>query len=209
VALGWYVPDVLVIGLTGGVGSGKSSVAEVFARHGAVVVDTDAVARRVVEPGTIGLEAIRARFGREVLRDGELDRAALAALVFSDEDALADLNGIVHPLVRAEVAQEVSAHASEDVVVVLVVPLLVESAGYEVDRVIVVDCDEDVAVRRLVAQRGWSERHARQRIAAQAGRPARRAAADLVIDNSGPIEDLAAVAEHAWRWIEEQRPVVA
>jgi dephospho-CoA kinase len=189
---------VLRIGLTGGIGSGKSTVAGLLAARGAQVVDADRIAREVVEPGTPGLAAVVAAFGHGVLTsDGALDRPALAAVVFADPDARRRLDGIVHPLVRARAAELVAA-APPDAVVVQDVPLLVETgqAG-SYDLVLVVQADLATRVRRLVA-RGLSEEDARARIAAQATDEQRRAVADVVLDNSGTVEELEAQVEHFW-----------
>jgi dephospho-CoA kinase len=195
---------MLVVGLTGGIGSGKSTVASLLAARGAVVVDTDVIARHVVEPGAAAYDAVVSRFGPSVVApDGALDRRALADLVFEDLAALADLNAIVHPAVRAEVARRLAeeAEADPDAVIVLVVPLLVEAGTYDVAGVIVVDCPEDIAVRRLVEGRGMGEADARRRIAAQATREERRGHADLVLDNGGTLAELAAQVAWAWDWI--------
>ncbi len=189
---------MLRIGLTGGIGSGKSTVAGLLAARGARIVDADRIAREVVEPGTPGLDAVVAAFGSDVLApDGALDRPALAAVVFADPDARRRLDGIVHPLVRARAAELVAA-APPDAVVVQDVPLLVETgqAG-SYDLVLVVEADLDTRVRRLVG-RGLSEDDARARIAAQATDEQRRAAVDVVLDNSGTVGDLEAQVERFW-----------
>jgi dephospho-CoA kinase len=189
---------VLRIGLTGGIGSGKSTVAGLLAARGAQIVDADRIAREVVEPGTPGLEAVVAAFGPGVLtHDGALDRPALAAVVFADPEARRRLDGIVHPLVRAR-ATELVAAAPPDAVVVQDVPLLVETgqAG-SYDLVLVVEADLETRVRRLVG-RGLSEDDARARIAAQATDEQRRAMADVVLENSGTVEDLEAQVERFW-----------
>jgi dephospho-CoA kinase len=189
---------VLRIGLTGGIGSGKSTVSALLAARGAVVIDADRIAREVVEPGTPGLAAVVDTFGEQVLRpDGSLDRPALAAVVFADPEARKKLDGIVHPLVRAR-SVELAGAAPEDAVVVHDVPLLVETgqAG-SYDVVLVVRADPEVRVRRLV-QRGLSEDDARARIAAQATDEQRRAVADVVLDNDGTEEDLAAQVDRFW-----------
>ena len=193
-----YCPCVLRIGLTGGIGSGKSTVAGLLAARGARIVDADRIAREVVEPGTPGLEAVAAAFGPGVLTpDGALDRPALAAVVFADAEARRRLDGIVHPLVRARAAELVAA-APPDAVVVQDVPLLVETgqAG-SYDLVLVVQADLDTRVRRLVG-RGVSEEDARARIAAQATDEQRRAVADVVLDNSGTVEELEGQVERFW-----------
>jgi dephospho-CoA kinase len=189
---------VLRIGLTGGIGSGKSTVAGLLAARGARIVDADRIAREVVEPGTPGLEAVVAAFGSGVLTpEGALDRPALAAVVFADPDARRRLDGIVHPLVRARAAELVAA-APPNAVVVQDVPLLVETgqAG-SYDLVLVVEADLDTRVRRLVG-RGLSEEDARARIAAQATDEQRRAVADVVLDNSRTVEDLETQVERFW-----------
>jgi dephospho-CoA kinase len=179
------------MGMTGGVASGKSTVAAELRHLGAVVVDADALAREVVAPGTPGLAAVVAEFGPEMLGpDGALDRARLGALVFADPARRATLEGIVHPLVRARAA-EIEAAAPADAVVVHDIPLLVETGqASSFDAVLVVDVPVDVQVARAVRDRGWSEEEARSRIAAQASREERLAAATYVVDNSGTIEDL-------------------
>lgn len=171
-----------------------------LAERGAVVVDADRLAREAVAVGTDGYRAVVDRFGPDVVAgDGGLDRKALAGVVFEDPEALADLNGIVHPRVRAAIADRVAGLAGTDAVVVLEIPLLVESGrSYGASKVIVVDCPEDVAVRRLVEGRGMEEADARRRIAAQVSREVRLAAADVVIDNSGSLADLRRQVDAAW-----------
>jgi len=186
------------MGLTGGIGSGKSTVSRLLAELGAVIVDADQIAREVVEPGTPGLAAVVDAFGQDVLAaDGSLNRPALAAIVFSDPEARGRLDGIVHPLVRAR-AGEVEAQAAPDAVVVHDIPLLVETgqAG-SYDLVLVVEAEPEIRVRRLVG-RGLSEDDARARIAAQATDEQRRAVADVVLDNSGTPEQLADQVERFW-----------
>lgn len=189
---------MLRIGLTGGIGSGKSTVAVLLAARGAVVVDADRIAREVVEPGTPGLAAVVAAFGDDVVTaDGALDRPALAAVVFADPEARARLDGIVHPLVR-ERAVELMADLPQDAVVVQDVPLLVETgqAG-AFDLVLVVQADLETRVERLI-ERGMTEEDARARIAAQATDEQRRAVADVVLDNSGTPEELAEQVDRFW-----------
>ncbi len=192
---------MLVVGLTGGIGSGKSTVSSLLAERGAVVVDTDAVARQVVAPGGSAHEALVRRFGPALASD----RRALAGVVFKDPSALADLNAIVHPAVREEVARRMAELRERDAdVVVLAVPLLVETGGaYDEDAVVVVDCPEEIAVRRLVDKRGMDEADVRRRMAAQASREQRLAVADVVIHNDGPMDDLEAQADETWEWIQE------
>lgn len=188
------------MGLTGGIGSGKSTVAAMLAERGAVVVDADALAREAVAPGSPGLAQVVDRFGPGVLApDGSLDRAAVAAVVFSDPAALADLNAIVHPPVRAAIAERVAGLDGEGGVIVLAIPLLVESGRtYGAETVVVVDCPEEVALRRLVDGRGMDEADARRRMAAQVSRAERLAAADVVIDNSGSLDDLRQAVDRVW-----------
>jgi dephospho-CoA kinase len=190
---------VLRVGLTGGIGSGKSTVARRLAALGAVLVDSDVLAREAVAPGTEGLAAIAAAFGSTVLGPGgALDRAALAAVVFGDPQARARLNAIVHPRVRAR-TEELIAVAAPDAVVVQDVPLLVETRSpAEFALVVVVHADAEVRVRRLVAARGMAEADARARIAAQASDDARRAAADVWLDNDGTPAALAAAVDELW-----------
>jgi dephospho-CoA kinase len=195
---------VLVIGLTGGIGSGKSSVSTLLAAKGAVVVDADAIVHEIQQPGTPVFDAMVGRFGPGIVADdGTLDRVAVADLVFADADALADLNAIVHPAVGAEIMARMESLATTDAVVILDVPLMVESANaYPVAGLLVVDVDPEVAVRRLVEQRGMRADDVRARMARQATREERLARADRVIDNSGTVDDLRAQVDAAWRWIE-------
>ncbi|MBO3745345.1 dephospho-CoA kinase [Streptosporangiaceae bacterium NEAU-GS5] len=190
---------MLKVGLTGGIGSGKSEVSGRLAALGAAVIDADKIAREVVEPGTPGLAAIVEAFGRSVLRgDGSLNREKLGSIVFPDKQRLAVLNGIVHPRVGARVA-ELQEAVADGAIVVYDVPLLVEnklSSLYDV--VIVVDAADDVRLDRLVRIRGMSEEDAKARIAAQAGREERLAVADIVVDNNGPLADLDAKVGEVW-----------
>jgi dephospho-CoA kinase len=189
-----------MVGLTGGIGVGKSAVAELLAAHGAVVVDADRLAREAVAKGTDGLREVVAQFGAEILTaDGELDRPALARRVFGDDEARARLEKIIHPRVRARSAELIAA-APPDAVVVNDVPLLVETGiagAYEL--VIVVLADEDVRVGRLTADRGMTADEAHARISKQATDEQRRAVADIVIVNNGSREELAARVDEVWR----------
>jgi len=198
---------MLVLGLTGGIGSGKSTVASLLAERGAVILDADIVAREVTAPGGPAYQALVERFGPGVLRaDGTVDRPALATLVFGDEPARSDLNRIVHPAVGEEVLGRVAAISAGDpgAVVVLEIPLLAEVGRdrYPVTAVLVVDTPVEVAVARLVKARGLSETDARARVAAQASREQRRSMADLVIDNSSDLDHLRAELDRAWTWIQ-------
>lgn len=191
-----------VVGLTGGIGAGKSTVSAQLAERGAVVIDADAITREVQQPGTPVFEAMVERFGPGIVAaDGTLDRQAVADLVFPDPEALKDLNQIVHPAVGATIAERMAAQIGTDHVVILDVPLLVESGRDDMAGIIVVDVDPEVAVQRLVAHRGFSEADARARISRQAGRDERLAKADFVIDNAGGIDDLTEQVERCWDWI--------
>ncbi|MBR7825194.1 dephospho-CoA kinase [Actinospica sp. MGRD01-02] len=193
----------LHVGLTGGIGAGKSTVARLLAGHGAIVLDADLAARAVVEPGTEGLAEVVGAFGPRVLReDGSLDRAALASVVFSDEERRKRLNAIVHPRVRAWMAERAAA-APEGSVVVQDIPLLVEGGLTPLfDVVVVVDADDDIRVGRLIRDRAMTEPEARARIAAQAPREQRNAAADRLIDNSGGTEELNEAVADLWHELE-------
>lgn len=190
---------MLLIGLTGGIGSGKSTVSALLAERGAVVIDADAITRELQQPGTPVLDAMVARFGPGILAgDGTLDRQAVADIVFTDAEALADLGAIVHPAVGAEIARRLGEEAGTDHLVVLDVPLLVESGRDDLAALVVVDVDPEVAVQRLVEQRGMREDDARARMARQASREDRLAKADLVVDNSGSRDDLTAAVAALW-----------
>ncbi|MEE6265793.1 dephospho-CoA kinase [Streptomyces diastatochromogenes] len=187
------------VGLTGGIGAGKSAVSRLLASYGAVIVDADKIAREVVAPGTPGLAAVVAEFGADVLTpDGTLDRPKLGALVFSDPEKLKALNAIVHPLVGARSA-ELEASAGTDAVVVHDVPLLTENGLAPLyDLVVVVDATPETQMDRLVRLRGMTPDEAAQRMAAQASRRERLAVADLVIDNDGPLEALEPQVREVW-----------
>ncbi len=187
------------IGLTGGIASGKSTVADQLAELGGVIIDADILAREVVAPGTPGLEAVRARFGEGVLSThGSLDRAALGAIVFADPLARRDLEAIIHPAVRRRAA-ELEAAAPPGSVVVHVIPLLVETGQSEAfDEVVVVDVAPQAQRDRLMARSGLSAAEADARIGAQATREQRLAAADHVLDNSGELADLVAQTAALW-----------
>lgn len=190
---------MLRIGLTGGIGAGKSTVSATFSRHGGVIVDGDVIAREVVEPGTEGLAKLVEAFGPGILLpDGALDRPALAAIAFSDDDKRATLNGIVHPLVAARRAELIEA-AGDEAVIVEDIPLLVESQMAPMfPLVVVVHADVETRVARLLQYRGMSEADARARIAAQATEPQRRDVADVWLDNSGDPDQLAEQALELW-----------
>jgi len=186
------------VGLTGGIGSGKSSVARLLAAHGALIIDADAIAREVVEPGQPALAEIRDRFGERVIAEGRLDRAALAAIVFSDPEALQSLNAITHPRVQQRTEELIASHADAQVIV-HDIPLLVEGGveRYDWDLIVVVDAPDELRLERLV-RRGMTREDAERRMAAQATREERLAAADVVIDNAGPLADLEPQVDRLW-----------
>lgn len=197
---------MLVIGLTGGIGSGKSTVSALLAEKGAVVIDADAIVHEVQAEGGPAYQPIVDHFGPEVvLPEGGLDRPALARIVFNDPEQLAALNAIVHPIVGQTILERMQAQADTDNVVVLDVPLLVESGRSDMAGMIVVDAPVEVAVQRAVARGTADEADVRARMARQVSRQERLAKADLVIDNSGSVEDLRAQVAKAWGWIEGLR----
>jgi len=189
---------MLCVGLTGGIGAGKSTVSRLLAARGAMVIDADRLAHEVVEPGTDGCAALLDEFGPSVLSaDGSVNRATLAELVFADEAARRRLETIIHPRVRAR-AKELEAQADPQAVVVHEIPLLVETSADGFDVVVAVDIAEDEAVRRLLG-RGMSADDAWSRIKTQASREQRRAVADVVLDNSGGTDSLSEQVEALWR----------
>jgi dephospho-CoA kinase len=213
---GTRVEQVLVVGLTGGIGSGKSTVSKRLADWGAVVIDADAITHELQQPGMPVFEAMVERFGTGVVApDGTLDRPAVAAIVFSDPDALIDLNAIVHPAVGAEIARRMALAAEPPerggppvvddrrTIVVLDIPLLVESGRDDLELIIVVDCPEEMQVQRLVEHRGVAEAEARARMARQATREERLAQADVVVDNSGDLAQLEHEVGRLWDFLVE------
>jgi dephospho-CoA kinase len=194
------------VGLTGGIASGKSTVSAILRELGAVVIDADALAREVVARGTPGLAAVVDEFGEGVLAaDGELDRAAMGALVFADESSRRRLEAIVHPLVFERIV-DLETHAPAGAVVVHDIPLLAESGRADTfDAVVVVDAPQDVQVERMVRDRGWTEEDALARIAAQAAPEDRHAIATYLIENTGSIEDLRAEVEAVFAELEKLR----
>jgi dephospho-CoA kinase len=193
---------MLRVGLTGGIGSGKSAVSALFVERGAALVDADVNARAVVAKGTPGLAAVVQQFGEDILRaDGELDREALGRIVFADPDQLATLNAIVHPLVGEESARQIAlAEASGAPVLIHDVPLLVENSLQDrYDAVVVVAASPEAQVERLTRLRGMSRQDAEARIAAQASLADKLAAATYVISNDGPLEELPPQVDRVWR----------
>lgn len=198
---------MLLVGLTGGIGVGKSTVSEALAERGATIVDADRITREVQAPGGPVLAAMVERFGPGIVDgDGALIRQAVADIVFTDADALKDLNAIVHPAVGARMAQRLQEVAEGDGIVVLDVPLLVESGRDDMAAMIVVDTDPEVAVARLVEHRGFTEEDARARIGRQASRDDRLAKADFVIRNDGPRADLTPQLDACWTWLQTLEP---
>ena len=197
---------MITLGLTGGIGSGKSTVSDALVERGASLIDADAIVRDLQRPGEPVFDRIVERFGDDVVgEDGHLDRPTIAGIVFGDADALADLNRIVHPAVGEEIRRRLDELSATDRVVVLDIPLLAEGAKdgkarYPVSGTLVVDVPVEVQVARLVDHRGFDEADARARIANQASREDRLALADRVIDNSGDIQALAAQIDDVWGW---------
>lgn len=180
-----------IVGLTGGIGSGKSAVADLFVAQGAALVDTDAIAHQLTAAGGAAMPLLRGEFGAQIAQaDGALDRAAMRAVVFADPAARRRLENILHPMIRRTAAE--ACQAATTPYVILAVPLLLESGNYRerCDRVVVVDCPEAVQVARVMARSGLTAQEVEKIMAAQASRAARRAIADAVIDNAGPLEAL-------------------
>lgn len=197
---------MLLVGLTGGIGSGKSTVSAALAEIGYPVIDADAITHELQEPGQPVLDAMIDAFGIGILGpDGRLDRSEFAASVFPNPDALAKLNAIVHPAVGREIASRLQHFETTKEIVVLDVPLLVESGRDDLVAIMVVDVDPEVAVRRLIDQRGFSETDARARMAMQSDRGRRLAAADWVIDNNGDREHLSRQIDQTHRWLQQLR----
>jgi dephospho-CoA kinase len=198
------VPGVLLVGLTGGIGSGKSTVAALLAARGAVIVDADQIARELAAPGGAAYRPMIERFGDDIiLPDGTIDRAKVAGRVFNDPQALADLNAITHPKIREELGRRVLEHAASDRIVVMDVPLLAETTrkDWGLAAILVVDAPVELAVQRLVEQRGMTADDARARASRQATREERLALADVVIANAGDLDQLEREVDRAWAWL--------
>jgi len=192
---------VILLGLTGGIGSGKSTVSALLAQRGAVIIDADAIVKELQEPGQPLLKELSAEFGDSIIReDGSLDRVALAGIAFSDKDKLAALNKIVHPAVGKEMNRRLEEQRATDNVVVLDIPLLAENPRKGLCGVIVVDVPVDVAVSRLMEFRGFKEDDARARVANQTSRENRVAIADRIVDNSGDMSALENQVAAVWEW---------
>jgi dephospho-CoA kinase len=201
---------VIAIGLTGGIGAGKSTVAELLARHGARLIDADAIAHAAMTPGSAVFAAIVERFGEQILgQDGAIDRAALAKVVFADVGARRDLEAIVHPAVGATISLELERARADGADAVVEIPLLVETDAkrrYGLDVIVVVDAPDDLVFGRLKENRGMDEAAVRARIAAQSERTARLAVADVIIENFGTLGELADMVERVWQWIVHFEP---
>ena len=197
---------MLLLGLTGGIGSGKSTVSAEFARRGAIVIDADLVVRELQSPGGAVLAAMVEHFGDAILSaDGTLNRQAVADIVFNDPEQLKALNAIVHPKVGEEIDGRIEAQRDTENVVILDVPLLVESKAYETEGIIVVDTDPEIAVERLVESRGFKADDARARMKLQATREERRAVAAFIVPNDGSQEELMTHIDKCWDWIQTKR----
>ncbi len=193
---------MILVGLTGGIGSGKSTVSTMLAAKGAVIIDGDIIARELQQPGTPVLEAIAARFDGDVIdADGRLNRAALAKIVFPQPDELAALNAIVHPALAVEIRRRIDAEMSGDRIVVLDMPLLAENPRTGLCGVVVVDVDPEVARERLINFRQMDADDVDARMARQSSREQRQAVADLIIDNSGDYHNLQLEVDRAWEWM--------
>ena len=189
-----------LIGLTGAIGSGKSSVSALFARKGAIIIDGDGIAKQLQQKGSPTLQKLVDEFGDILLESGELDRAKVAQMVFGDADMLKRLNAIMHPAIGVEILRQIELNMATDNVVVLDMPLLVENPRDGMSGLVIVDVEPEVAISRLVQFRNMNEEDARRRMANQASREDRLKVADRVIDNSGKPEDLTAQVDDVWDW---------
>jgi dephospho-CoA kinase len=194
---------MILVGLTGGIGSGKSTVSQLLSERGAIIVDADAVAREVQQPGSEVLRLMAEAFGQEICNaDGSLNRQAVADKVFENADALKTLNGIVHPAIGKEMNRRIEEQRSTNNVVVLDIPLLVENPREGLCGVVVVDVPVEIAVDRLVSARGMAKEDAEARVSRQASREDRKAIADQVIDNSRDLEFLRQQVDEVWAWMQ-------
>ena len=193
---------MILVGLTGGIGAGKSTVSAALAARGAVIIDADAIVRELQTPGAPLVERLAERFGASIISgDGSLDRAALATIAFSDPEAVKDLNAIVHPAVGAEIARRMAELSATERIVVMDIPLLTENPREGLQGIIVVDVPVELQVERLVRSRGFDEADARARIARQATREQRLATATYVVDNSGELADLEPQIDALWAYL--------
>ena len=194
--------ETLEIGLTGGIGSGKSTVSAGLVKRGAVLVDADAIVRDLQKPGKPVFKKMVERWGEKIItNEGELDRQAVADIVFKDAEELAALNEIVHPLVREEIANQREKYIKGNAPIILDIPLLIESGYENLTGIIVVDLHTEEAVERLVKYRGFSREDALNRISSQVDREERLSKADFVIDNNGDLDSLENEIDKAWSWI--------
>ena len=189
-----------LIGLTGAIGSGKSSVSALFERKGAIIIDGDGIAKQLQQKGSTTLQRMVDEFGDILLESGELDRAKVAKLVFGDAEMLKRLNAIMHPAIGIEILRQIELNMTTDNVVVLDMPLLVENPRDGMSGLVVVDVDPEVAIARLVQFRNMNEEDARRRMASQASREDRLKVADRIIDNSGNPESLGSQVDDVWDW---------
>jgi dephospho-CoA kinase len=195
---------MLAVGLTGGIGSGKSAVADLLVERGAVLIDADQVARDVVEPGGVAYQPLIDRFGEGIVAaDGTIDRPALAAVAFADEATRLELNAITHPAIGIAMIQARDALADSDHIVVLAIPLLtaLHRDTMKLGKVVVVDCPTEIALERLLSQRGFDRTDAEARIRSQISREERKKEADYVLDNSGDRPALEAKVADLWEWL--------
>jgi dephospho-CoA kinase len=198
---------VKLVALTGGIGAGKSAVSARLAARGAVIIDADAIVHELQVPRAPLLDELAAHFGAGIIRaDGSLDRAGLATIAFKDDESVQALNRIVHPAVRKEIARRIEAERGTDHIVVVDTPLLTVTEGHEFVALVVVDAPIDVAVERLVSQRGMPEDDARARIGKQISREERTAKADFVVDNSGDLAALDRQLDELWAWLQTLTP---
>jgi dephospho-CoA kinase len=192
---------MILLGLTGGIGSGKSSVAKLLVDRGAVIIDSDAIARDLQVVGSPVLVQLAEKFGDVIAEDGSLDRAKLASIVFPLPENVKALNAIMHPAIGKETLRRLEAERDTDNVVVLDIPLLVENPRKGLSGILVVDVDPEIAISRVIQHRGMNEADVRARIARQSTREERRAIADRVIDNSGTVSELETQVDDVWNWI--------
>ena len=194
---------MILLGLTGGIGSGKSSVAQLLSARGAIVIDSDAMARELQAAGSPLLSQLVDRFGDVLNEDGSLNRAQLAAIVFPSPENVKALNAIMHPAIGKEMSRRLDEQRDTNNVVILDIPLLVENPRKSLSGVLVVDVDYELAVERVVKHRGMDSDYVRARISRQSTREQRRAIADRIIDNTGSLEELASQVEDVWLWAQQ------